>query len=788
MTFRIALAAALALATAIPALGQTWTSGSNTQAIQAPLRSAYVPSAGRYLIEAEDVGGWRVTGASVSGTTLTIDYLDANDAPQSLDFTAVAGSADGVVTGMTFDGETLTLARSIGVDLTRDIDEILRTGASGQLPAAVDNQLRLALSGNTILDSRYVVTIPGHSRSVTLETLPSNGAGVVVGGTTYGAGYRGNFAAPPNVNNYSANDFIWDRGSQIWLFNGLDPNNPGARNWVGYSGPTGFQHGFYGDDDAAGSHARAVGQIFVIGTGSGQAVKYVATYVQAATDELGWVWIPVGLQGSDVPELSDDAPDTLQPDQSAASGIGAMASRADHSHGILSSAPVAIGSSNAEGNSDTFARSNHVHEGLLLSSGAPDALQAGQSGASGNNTRASRADHEHQVPVAAPVATGNANAAGSATTFSRSDHVHLSTGGLAIAAYSSTATYSRGSANSFVTSGGELYIYTSGSERSSNHNPGTFPNYWLRVSHAAEFVNVGSGSHRYKAGTFLLIDNDIYLATTNITTPRDSAYVIANAGDNQEFLLVNIGGGGGASLSDDTPVSLTPDIAGAAGTGTEGSRSDHAHSILTAMPVNTGAANAEGSSDSFSRADHVHDAFASITPEEILVGGNSSQGLATSAARADHDHQALPAAPVAVGATNQIGTVSSFNRSNHVHQGVSSIAVAGTGLSVDQSTGAVTITGSGSGGGGATSVVAFDCVMDDVAAAEYTTVTQILECDTIRINDGGFTVENASQTDTTDRVVIPTGAGGVYEMVASAFASRCGRGRQPGGYTCLIQC
>ena len=102
--------------------------------------------------------------------------------------------------------------------------------------------------------------------------------------------------------------------------------------------------------------------------------------------------------------------------------------------------------------------------------------------------------------------------------------------------YSSTGTYSAGS---FVRDGNEFYIYTSTSQRNTNHNPGTFPQYWFRVSHGAGFVVVGSGNHRYKAGTFLLIDNDLYIATTNITTPRDSAYIIANAGDDQEFLLVN---------------------------------------------------------------------------------------------------------------------------------------------------------------------------------------------------------------------------------------------------------
>ena len=159
-------------------------------------------------------------------------------------------------------------------------------------------------------------------------------------------------------------------------------------------------------------------------------------------------------------------------------------------------------------------------------------------------------------------------------------------GGLTIAAYSSSATYSRGSDNSFVTDGGEFYIYVSGSERSSDHNPGEHPEYWFRVSHGAEFINIGSGSHRYKAGTFLLVDNSIYLATTNITTPRAAAYVIANAGDDQEFLLVNGGGGGGAAASDAIPEEVGE--TGAAGTVTPYSRGNHVHVGVSRIEPGTG--------------------------------------------------------------------------------------------------------------------------------------------------------------------------------------------------------
>ena len=66
----------------------------------------------------------------------------------------------------------------------------------------------------------------------------------------------------------------------------------------------------------------------------------------------------------------------------------------------------------------------------------------------------------------------------------------------------------------------------------------------------------------------------------------------------------------------------------------------------------------------------------------------------------------------------------------------------------------------------ATAVTAFECVMTDVAAATYSAVTNILECDgTPTINEGMFVVEDASGTDTTDRVVIQ--AAGFYQLIVS---------------------
>ncbi len=59
--------------------------------------------------------------------------------------------------------------------------------------------------------------------------------------------------------------------------------------------------------------------------------------------------------------LSDASPNTVEPDDSASAGTGTAASRADHEHAIVAAVPVTVGSANAEGNSTSFSRANHVH-------------------------------------------------------------------------------------------------------------------------------------------------------------------------------------------------------------------------------------------------------------------------------------------------------------------------------------------------------------------------------------------------------------------------------------------
>ena len=124
-----------------------------------------------------------------------------------------------------------------------------------------------------------------------------------------------------------------------------------------------------------------------------------------------------------------------------------------------------------------------------------------------------------------------------------------------ISAYSSTATYSRGSANSIVTHSSGLFIYISSTERSSGHDPDTQPGYWLKLSEGVAYEVITSGSHRIAARTLVVNgDNDnVYLCTTTQTTPVSLTEIhTASESAGGAFILLNGGGSGGFTLRQGT--------------------------------------------------------------------------------------------------------------------------------------------------------------------------------------------------------------------------------------------
>ena len=123
---------------------------------------------------------------------------------------------------------------------------------------------------------------------------------------------------------------------------------------------------------------------------------------------------------------------------------------------------------------------------------------------------------------------------------------------LEVGAYSSTATYSRGSANSIVTHSGGLYIYISATERSSGHDPDTQPGYWLLLSEGVTYTVLDNNSYRFSARTIVIFDDtdETYICTTTQTTPRNKAYIRTQAASiGGEFIHLNGAGSGGTTVT-----------------------------------------------------------------------------------------------------------------------------------------------------------------------------------------------------------------------------------------------
>ena len=118
-------------------------------------------------------------------------------------------------------------------------------------------------------------------------------------------------------------------------------------------------------------------------------------------------------------------------------------------------------------------------------------------------------------------------------------------GKVGIAAYSATATYAHGSANSLVTHGSDLLVYISATQRSNGHDPAEHPNYWSHLNNLANVRVIDNTTNtRFFIGNLLVTHEDeCYLCVTNAQagTVRNLAYVKANSGIGGEFInLTNL--------------------------------------------------------------------------------------------------------------------------------------------------------------------------------------------------------------------------------------------------------
>lgn len=90
----------------------------------------------------------------------------------------------------------------------------------------------------------------------------------------------------------------------------------------------------------------------------------------------------------------------------------------------------------------------------------------------------------------------------------------------------------------------------------------------------------------------------------------------------------------------DTPTTIEPDDAAAAGTSVYAAKGDHTHAIVAAVAgtIQPDDSAAEGSATSFARSDHAHAIVAAAPAADSVNVAASAEGNATSFARSNHTH------------------------------------------------------------------------------------------------------------------------------------------------------
>lgn len=138
---------------------------------------------------------------------------------------------------------------------------------------------------------------------------------------------------------------------------------------------------------ASAPSSPATGQVY-IDTGDANRLKYWN----------GSAWIYADSQ--DAPQLASTSPTTIQPDDSAAVGVGTTSARADHKHAIVAATAgsSAVGDSAAEGSSTSFARADHAH-GREAFGAVTAQTSFGASSGNGSATTLARSDHVHGTPA-----------------------------------------------------------------------------------------------------------------------------------------------------------------------------------------------------------------------------------------------------------------------------------------------------------------------------------------------------------------------------------------------------
>lgn len=109
-----------------------------------------------------------------------------------------------------------------------------------------------------------------------------------------------------------------------------------------------------------------------------------------------------------------------------AEGVGTSFARNDHTHAFTMAtggdlSTINAGDTESLGSTTRFVDAGHQHP---VATAAASTLTPDLSNAEGNSTSLARANHIHNVPSGTPVDTGTANSAGSGSAFAKNDHVH----------------------------------------------------------------------------------------------------------------------------------------------------------------------------------------------------------------------------------------------------------------------------------------------------------------------------------------------------------------------------
>ena len=484
------------------ALGQTYTGGANEIPIGGQLRSSYVGGEG--MVKIEDLDGGFVKAAEVSGNNLVLTVQLADNTETDVTFSTAGASADGVLQSAAFDSSTkmvtFTLSQG-GTDVELDLSLLQDANEVAALIGVEVSDWAEAGNADLIPDAK----IPG---DIARDTEVDAAIDAIRNGLAVLPDSNGDLPDPAdNQDRFAVS------GNQV-----LKSINHG-----GHDKSVTFKR--YGTRTVlSGEPAKSTQENNYQGAFNNPPA--IASY-----DASDILWD----RGSQIWLFKQNQNDATW--RSFGGPVG-------FSHGSLyaseATAAQHVGSSGQVGKVYIIGNGSgqHVFIVTAFTAATDDVWHWDPLGVTLGDVQAAIAAHNEATDAHEDIRTEIGtdieahNVSGTAHADIRSDVSTVedrldALNGVEIEPYSSSATYSRGSANSIVTHSNGLFIYISSTERSGNHDPDNQPGYWLKLSEGVAYEVISSGSHRIAART-LVVDgatDQVYLCTTTQTTPRDLTYI-----------------------------------------------------------------------------------------------------------------------------------------------------------------------------------------------------------------------------------------------------------------------